>query len=300
LSRFATAFAFGSSPGWGELMVYCLMANGDLYALGPILPLRTEVPVQWLQRLKAVSDARRRGVLATDQGEEERVSMQSQWVEALVRQATVRREEATPPTPPRRTSILSGRPRTEVETKQPEWEGTVKLHPPHLTASGGPAPGIHRSLLRQGPVVFLPAPSGKEDEEDDDDDVASDLLVWSPRGEDEEEVGVGVMAIAWSSGRVDLGLETEPVEPRWVGSRVSAATDLADMVGSIDNGDHSSPHRIRCSRELGSRRRYWAVSCARRSAPRRFLCPARTGSRLHLGLTMDHGAARGPGRPASQ
>lgn len=205
LSRYATSFSFGptsSSSPWAPLTVNVLIANGDVFTMGPVMPLRTEASLRWLYSLKAFADERIRRLRdASDRQDDshlfERALMQSKWVDALVTQASYA---------------------TQSGSNQ-NSDDTLTLHPPHLSPSGGPAPGAHRSLLRQGPVTFEPAPP-----EGDEEDVASDIIRLS-LGKDTGKSGsnrsVGAMAIAWSSGRVDLCLEVDDFEPRWISSRVS-------------------------------------------------------------------------------
>lgn len=109
----------------------------------------------------------------------------------------------------------------EAEEKvEVDGEKLVILHPPHLTASGGPAPGIHMEVERQGPAVFDPAgPEG------DEEDVASDLIMLNVRpegaggkSEGKGEGEVRVLGLCWSGGRVDIGIEVQRVQGRWTGS----------------------------------------------------------------------------------
>ncbi|WWD20148.1 hypothetical protein CI109_104624 [Kwoniella shandongensis] len=249
LSRFATSFAFSTGTvDFGPLMVYVLIANGDIYTMGPILPLHTELPVRYLQGLKAYTDARLAQIQreAVDVfGAEEaglgKATFQSQWVESLVKQvklaeeARSRRDEVdVMETPSRRTSILGRSVRGSESSPSRSKpiaarDGMVKVHPPHLTEAGGPAPGAHRALLRQGPAVFNPGPQevGNFDDENDEDEeldqVASDLFVSEVVAADGEGEGSKeketIIAIAWSGGRIDIGLEVEKPEPRWNSSR---------------------------------------------------------------------------------
>jgi nucleoporin NUP82 len=186
LSRYATSFAFApynsSTFDFTPLMVYVLIANGDLYTMGPVMPIHAEIPLRYLQGLKAFTDARLKqskhaGDVFSDEGA--RATLQAQWVDGLVRQVK------------------------KVEGKQGE---VVRLHPPHLTETGGPAPGLHRSVMLQGPVIF--SPGSQEVGAADDEDAASDLAMVED-----------MLAIAWSGGRVDLGVR-RTIEPRWISSRV--------------------------------------------------------------------------------
>lgn len=216
LSRYATSFSFGpasSSSPWAPLTVNVLIANGDVFMMGPVMPLRTEVSLRWLYSLKAFADEGVRRVRDANDLQDgshlfERALMQSKWADALVMQASYA---------------------TQSGSGQSTSDDTVTLHPPHLSPSGGPALGAHRSLLRQGPVTFEPAPP-----EGDEEDVASDIVRLSLRpgtGKPGSNRSVGAMAIAWSSGRVDLCLEVGDFEPRWISSHVGCQTLRCEVAG---------------------------------------------------------------------
>lgn len=218
LSRIATSFTFGpptgggtgAGAGWGELIIYGLLANGDVYTLCPVLPFRCEVPLKWIQRLRAY--------VQETGSEEERY-----WLDMLSRQVHIESSGAasSPGSPSVRMSILGRSTRKEQAEKKEEEEVNgdqlVQLHPPHLTKSGGPAPGLHMELERQGPAVFDPAgPEG------DEEDVASDLMVVAVGaggdGKEKGKEGVRVVGVCWSAGRVDVGIEVGKVQGRWAGS----------------------------------------------------------------------------------
>jgi hypothetical protein len=101
-----------------------------------------------------------------------------------------------------------------------------------LTEEGGPAPGEHLAVQRQGPAKINPAP-----EEVEDEITATDLVLLNipekgavgpgasgarDRGQvegggatDEPEEGALVLAMVWSNGRLDFGLEVEAVKGSW-------------------------------------------------------------------------------------
>ncbi|WVQ73284.1 hypothetical protein IAR50_002852 [Cryptococcus sp. DSM 104548] len=265
LSRYATSFAFGPySVGFSPLMVYCLLANGDIYLIGPVLPLRTEMPVHYLQTLKTLVDTRlaraqseARDVFGAGNSGMGRLTQQAEWVDALVNQvrqeeeARARREEEGEPRQVLGRSALgqsvrqTGSPfRLAEETATKPREAHVRVRPPHLTASGGPAPGSHRPFLRQGPLVFSPGPQEVANGDDDleEEQSATDLVIVEVGPEDEDSEDVKgkkkmrevVFAIAWSGGRVDIGIETEMPEIRWMSSRdPSPAEPVLHIVESI-------------------------------------------------------------------
>lgn len=197
--------------------MHVLIANGDLYAMGPIMPLRTEMPRRYLQSLKAYVQERRHRLRGakTDQAEQDRLDSWDTWVDSLVSQSRDLRSDS------------QNRLSTETNPRAGD-ESFVQLHPPHLTATGGPAPGMHKSLSRQGPVIYSPGPS--ESPDDSEEDAANDISVLvMPRHQadalqDEASSStISGFAIAWSSGRMDVGLMARAPEPAWAESEVSSS-----------------------------------------------------------------------------
>ena len=229
LSRYATSFAFTPySPSifdFSPLTVTVLIANGDVYTMNPILPLRAELPLRYLQGLKAYAKQRRRKAedgrdgLAIDQADSWDI-----WIGDLIKQY---REGSKVEDSPNRSSNRSS---SSAPADRNSKEDNVKVHPPHLTSTGGPATGSHKALLRQGPVIFTPAPQeADEDEETYASDIAI-LKVPTHDGDDEEDTAreeVRVMSIAWSSSRVDIGLYNEVSEPVWVDNDVSVVSSVS-------------------------------------------------------------------------
>ncbi len=219
------------------------MANGDIYTMGPVLPLNAEVPASYLASLQAwvaegtrqLEDAKAR---PGEEGSAEYASLvgrrqlQEAWVSAVVKQGLPDEEPSTPSTPPRRRGfgLRDAPPSPQQSDRPPPPPGFVRVHPPHLNPTGGPAPGIHRPLARQGPLLFNPAPQEVGNGDDIDEQSATDITILHAAGDvpEGEEAGprVDVLAIAWSSGRVDLGIDADGCEPRWVTSRDPAPTDL--------------------------------------------------------------------------
>lgn len=232
LSQYATSFSFShGTVDFGPLMVYALMANGDVYTMGPVLPLHAEVPAAYLQNLQAwVAEKQRRLKSEGQQSAEHasavgRVGLQVQWVDALVRQAERGSEDQASPaqsTTSHRRGFGLREPSPEPSPERtPPRPGFVHVHPPNLTPSGSPAPGVHRPLLRQGPALFDPAPQEVGNGDEIDEQVASDIVVFpaaveEPTGPTEP---INVVGIAWSGGRIDIGIEEGAPEPRWLSSR---------------------------------------------------------------------------------
>ncbi|WVR08211.1 hypothetical protein IAU60_005258 [Kwoniella sp. DSM 27419] len=245
LSRHATSFAFGiGAVDFSPLMAYVLVANGDLYTIGPVIPLKTDMPAVYLQGLKVYTERRleviqRQAVNAFGAGDANvgRAMLQAAWVEALVKQtrtsegARGQRESSGERTNQSARAGILGRSTTAPGSPSQvprSATDTLRVHPPHLTESGGPAPGAHRAMLRQGPIVFSPGPQEVGHGDGDEDPAATDLYVSALRSQDDKEEANGldetVIAIAWSNGRVDIGLEVEKPEPRWISSRDASTT----------------------------------------------------------------------------
>lgn len=241
LSLYATAFAFSTGTlDFAPLMVYGLMANGDVYSIGPVLPLHAEVPASYIASLQAwVSERakrlkKRREAASTpgQVGSAEhaalvgRVALQQAWVENIVKQVTAQEDDK----PKRRGFGLreSSHPNSDRALLPP---GYVRVHPPHLTASGDPAPGMHRPLMRQGPLLIDPAPQEVGNGVDVDEQTATDIAVIratveSDKSDTDTQDSINIVAIAWSAGRVDLCLEQDAPEPRWITSRDPASVQV--------------------------------------------------------------------------
>ena len=215
LSIYATSFAFMPMTfDLGPTTVHVLCANGDLYFMGPIIPLHASVPLRWLHAAKVVAD--REG------------GLKAQWVDNLFKQVKAeedrkRLDRELGLTTSRRASHSGLKPpgdiadkTTAVDIPEDSNAETVRLHPPHLTSSGGPGPGHHRPVLRQGPVIYDPVPE-EVGAAEYGEDVASDLMLFQSK----KLGGETVVAIAWAGGRVDLGLVLDPPQPRWLSSKVS-------------------------------------------------------------------------------
>lgn len=208
--------------------------------MSPILPLRTELPVRYLQGLKASTKQRRRRAEVMKDGYEiDRVDSWDLWVSQLIKQY----KEGNKVEKSSRADSGLGSGSDKMDS--------AKLHPPHLTSTGGPAPGVHRALIRQGPVVFSPGP--EETDDDTEESYASDIAITSSstREDDDEERSSGesikAMCIAWSSGRVDIGHLMTASEPVWVEDHVSQV--LQHLVRANDYAGFTSDQHY--STDLG-------------------------------------------------
>lgn len=269
MSQYATSFTFSAgSMDFSPLMVYGLMANGDMYSMGPVLPLHAEVPIEYIASLQAwVSEKAK--ILKTrseasstpgQQGSAEhaalvgRVALQEAWVKNVAKQAAG--QDDKPTTPAKRRGFGLRDPSPTRGNAAPPPPGYARIHPPHLTATGGPATGMHRPLMRQGPLLIDPAPQEVGNGVDIDEQVATDITVIRAAEDGTADDGdlVNVVAVAWSGGRVDLSIEEDAPEPRWMSSRDPAHADVVlPLVESIlvtfpdqedDSVPASAPHFI--------------------------------------------------------
>jgi nucleoporin NUP82 len=195
--------------------------------MNPVMPLRSELPLRYLQGLKAYVRQKRRKAEEKQDGQGiDRADSWDIWVGQMIKQY----KEGTKTNESDRKALRQ----SSSSKGQNDKQDTVKVHPPHLTPTGGPATGSHKALLRQGPVIFSPAP--QEAEDDYDESYASDIAILSvPTGDEDEEADsareeIRVVSIAWSSSRVDIGLypTTAPV---WVENNVS----IFEFVSSTGN-----------------------------------------------------------------
>lgn len=275
LSQYATSFVFSTgTTDFSPLMVYGLMANGDTYSIGPVLPLHAEVPASYIASLRAWVAERSKQLKKSAEaasapgqvGSAEhaalvgRVALQSAWVENLAHQAEVQssQEEEKNSTPSKRRGfgLRDPSPTPPTSDSPPPPPGFVRVHPPHLTARGGPAPGMHRPLLRQGPLLIDPAPQEVGNSVLVDEQSATDIIVLrvGAEGDAETDEKVNVIATAWSGGRVDLCIEQDVPEPRWITSRDPAPADVVlslveSVLVSINSSDvdalqSNAPHFV--------------------------------------------------------
>ena len=223
-------------------MVHVLVANGDIYTMGPIIPFKAEMPVSYLQMLRAFTTAQLSrqsdDVFRDGSVGYVRAQMQAQWVDHLCKQVKLgeevrkRREE----TPPRRSSRQASATPQTTETPL----GKVLVHPPHLTEHGGPAPGVHHAVLRQGPLAL--SAGVREADDFDPEDAATDLgffVLHNDATDDlaDDEGEVSLLAVAWASGSLDIGVEVDIPEPRWLVSRVSRTLSLLSTLTFQDNAE---------------------------------------------------------------
>ncbi|GAA5923985.1 uncharacterized protein JCM15063_005516 [Sporobolomyces koalae] len=240
--REATAMCLGDAfdrseegPGadWGKMTVYGLMKNGDLKSICPFLPKRSSISKSYLHGLASFvstkldylssdSSTSTAGALvpasksllsqSSDRSKilppppasldlEKRYTLQLQYLQALLRQVPAPQDASN-----------SGQ-------QQYEDEDVAQVVAP-----------VSRPNLRpklQGP--FLLAPATVELDNGAQDTIATDVVYVSYSGSTERERGrgkcLGVVAVVYADGKLEVGLEVEKVEARFEGETTTASRE---------------------------------------------------------------------------
>ncbi|GAA93628.1 uncharacterized protein L969DRAFT_91293 [Mixia osmundae IAM 14324] len=188
----AVSLALGAhdAQDWSPLTLYCLMQNGDIYAVAPYLPQRAQIPLRYLADLSAHVTAQMR----TAETPQKRATMQAQssYVRSLEKQSQA-------------TSVS-----TLSSTRD---EPTVQLHPPEDLP--------RRHMTRQGPFLLQPEPLelSVHSEDSSIDCFACDFLfarhsLAAPK-QTAHPVSLGVFVIVFTDGKIDVCIETEPIQASW-------------------------------------------------------------------------------------
>ncbi|GJN87826.1 hypothetical protein Rhopal_000781-T1 [Rhodotorula paludigena] len=232
----ATAMCIGEGKGdWGPLTLYALLRNGDVVSMCPFLPKKASVEPSYLHALSAFVSAKVDYLSSSSSALtpfdpfastsssladpalppqqhaaiEKRYSLQQQYVNALIRQLT---------------SPSRALPTNADDDEAHDPHAPVKLVAPSRPAF---APRL------QGPFLLQPAPAELDNGADP---AACDLAYLSYARSEREGAALqeasagealGVFAIAYRDGKVDLCLEVEKVEARFAGEaepRGSAAS----------------------------------------------------------------------------
>ncbi|GAA6029974.1 hypothetical protein JCM8097_009196 [Rhodosporidiobolus ruineniae] len=243
----AVGFCIGEGKGdWGPLTLYALMRNGDVVSLCPFLPKKASIPPSYVRSLSAFVSAKMDFLAAADAATSaltrfdpsastssalatpskalsrstftsaspastrtppslsKRYALQQQYVNSLVRQITA--ASSKPASSSLDPDALDGA-EADVDPDQP-----VRVI---LPSRSDFTPSL------QGPFLLQPAPAELDNGADCR---ACDIayLQYSPpntstgeKDESEQGSGLGVIAVAYSDGKVDLCLEVEKIEARW-------------------------------------------------------------------------------------
>ncbi|BGP13210.1 hypothetical protein JCM10213v2_001129 [Rhodosporidiobolus nylandii] len=262
----AVAMAVGEGKGdWGPLTLYALMRNGDVVSLCPFLPKKASVPPSYVHSLSAFVSTKVDFLAASDAASDalsrfdpsasttasfatpskalavssrastshissssaapthtpasfsKRYNLQLQYVNSLVRQVSSSSARAT---------AEDDSPALSFDEDEP-----VRIVAPSR-ADFTPA--------LQGPFLLQPAPAeldnGAETRACDLAYVSYSASVSSGGGGEasqEEGPGIGVLAVAYSDGKVDLCLEVEKVEARWAAEQPSSRANGSVGAGAM-------------------------------------------------------------------
>lgn len=183
-SKEAVSFDFGhGNSGWAPFTVFCLMRNGDLYSICPVLPKKSSIDVDHLVKLKAQTSIDWKQADSSDEFSERQYYWRNRWLDeqldAYGVSSKIGSDAGAPLSFDRSTSSTSAPSSTTPSvTPAKKTKGTLsKL-----------------SLLRQGPFLISPI------DEDVQESSACDLCVMSTDP-------FPVLAVSYKSGRVHLCLE---------------------------------------------------------------------------------------------
>ncbi|KAJ9097753.1 hypothetical protein QFC21_004791 [Naganishia friedmannii] len=218
----AVSFSIGQGLGdWGSMTVYGLIANGDVWALCPFLPSRCSLPESYVDALNVFLQYKANQLLAEKPIKE---------TSDVFRDAHIRRLAAQR----RFADILASQIIAQKSSGTGMGnDGTGQTYT--ITLPNSKYLNDSKPLKRQGPFLFKPAPEElalSAETGPNVEGVASDIKVLpgtgahvasSGRVKDDDEAlqsissgsGVGVVAIAWKDGRVDICLEVAKVEALW-------------------------------------------------------------------------------------
>ncbi|BGP29327.1 hypothetical protein JCM10296v2_001066 [Rhodotorula toruloides] len=201
----AAGMCVGEGKGdWGMMTLYAVMKNGDVLAMCPFLPKKAVIPPSYIHSLSTFVSSKVNFLSSSlstritpstpstsaraQEALEARYTTQLAFVNSLVRQV----QSATS----QRLSSASAA--EEEEEEEPDA-------PVRITAPSRPAwlPTL------QGPFLLQPAPC---DLSNGADDSACDISYLAA-----EKGGLGLLVVAYRDGKVDVMLEVERVEGRFVG-----------------------------------------------------------------------------------
>ncbi|TKA57183.1 hypothetical protein B0A53_01139 [Rhodotorula sp. CCFEE 5036] len=250
----AAAMCVGQGKAdWGPLTLYALMRNGDVVSLCPFLPKKAAVSPSYIRGLSAfvstkvdylssslssslnttithssssrmpdaAAEANRLEILET------RYNLQLSYVQSLSRQLSSATAGAARATIRNNGSFASEDAGDDDESQDPDA-------PVRITAPSRP----NLAAKLQGPFLLQPAPAELDNGADDR---ACDLVYLSTsassdsgtqavsgNGDEGAAGGLGVLVLAYRDGKVDVCLEVEKPEARFVGEKGRTARAAAN------------------------------------------------------------------------
>ncbi|KAF8317032.1 uncharacterized protein EI90DRAFT_3134078 [Cantharellus anzutake] len=233
----AVSFCIGKGMAdWSPLTVFSLMRNGDVWAMSPFLPATASVPSSYIPALECFVAAKRELIEANtsafmsastsslDPAASTAESLaiindhQTKFVNALNKQLAMTRSRN------HRSLSFDVMDRSE-SPGPPKAPARVTIRLPAAQ---------RRPPARQGPFLLQPSPpelEGSLKYDDEFENEATDIAYIGPgqssvdgltadlspeeKEDTESSEPLGVIAITWRDGRVDLCLDAEKVEAKW-------------------------------------------------------------------------------------
>ncbi|PWZ02689.1 hypothetical protein BCV70DRAFT_196935 [Testicularia cyperi] len=250
-NEWASAARRARAPAdWSPLTVFCLMKNGDIWAVCPFMPRNAVVPASYVHSLAKLTSLKAASVDTDYDDARSQSDLQLRYLNSLLQQTSSSsaagrsdggRSSVTPgPEAFRRArststmdldQFVEGTPSPEdglpAQTDAEQdlvHDLPVRLHPPSWSFSSDLRSGnsAKKAPRPQGPFLLKPAPIELCDERESS---ACDI-VWTWLTKDlagsagvsasgEGVDGVGALAVVGHDGRVDVGLLLESVEASW-------------------------------------------------------------------------------------
>ncbi|KAG6911695.1 hypothetical protein DXG01_007945 [Tephrocybe rancida] len=217
--REVASFTLGKGRAdWGPLTIYAVTKSGDIYSICPYMPQNASIPTTYVHSLECFISAKQEFLAQGTSAEARNLSTlydyQHKYVTALIKQL-----------PP--------------GTVFPSVSRSVLIHPP--TTIKSPA-------ARQGPFLLQPSPRTLDGSEGGD---ATDIAYLSFDADDDEGESdgsetehLGIVAVAFQDGKVDVCLDVEKVEARWETKVPNRDLPMLAVYETIDLGLVSTLNKI--------------------------------------------------------
>ncbi|OZJ05957.1 hypothetical protein BZG36_01183 [Bifiguratus adelaidae] len=185
----AVSFCFGKGDDkWGEMALYCLMQNGDVYGVCPFIPDHSVLPVAHFDNLSAFVGAQLHLLQdkASQTGYKDLLNTFSAQADWLMKAYDSVENNAS--------AFEENSDSTADDTDRPRVIQIV-----------GASRLLKHKLVRQGPFLLQPAPA----------DLGYGDLAANDMCCVRNEVA-NIILLAYQNGQVDVCIETEPLEAKWL------------------------------------------------------------------------------------
>ncbi|KAF8504220.1 hypothetical protein JB92DRAFT_780955 [Gautieria morchelliformis] len=208
-SRDVVSFCLGNGKAdWGPLTVYALTKSGDIWAMCPFMPSNAMVPSAYIHALEYFVRAKEES--------------------AAYPQAHSELDASSSRNGPSLSTLYAYQLKYVVSLSKQLPETPSTLFPSPSRSVPVTAPSIVKPRpVRQGPFLFQPAPRELDQGQGGS---ATDMVYITVEGTsllhpDEDGSGerLGIFAVAFSDGKIDICLDVEKIEAMWETSRFSSA-----------------------------------------------------------------------------